>query len=570
MPLPVCLAVLPCCGPNDAAMAFREVGVHEVREVLRLWLRGEGLRSIERLAVVDRKTVRRYLDVAQGCGLARDGGERQLCDELLASVVERVRPHRTDGHGRAWAVCVAEHEQLETWLVKSGLTVVKAHELLVRRGVVVPERTLHRYALEVLGVGRSARGRSTVRVADGVPGGELQVDFGRMGLVFDAEAERNRVCHALIFTACYSRHCFVYLTFTQTLTAVIAGFEAAWAFFGGVFATVIPDNMSTVVDRAHATEPRLNEGFVEYAQARGFLIDPARVRHPQDKPRVERTVPFVRNSFFAGETFIDLADAQRRAVAWCSGRAGMRIHGTHQCRPAELFTLEEAGRLLPAPSGVYDLPIYATAKVARDHHIEIGKALYSVPGALIGQHVAVRADRALVRISHRGVVVKVHPRGKPGSRVTDPADLPAERTAYALRDLDHLQHLAAGHGPAIGAYAAAVLEHPLPWTKMRQVYALLGLVKRWGPERVNSACVRALEAEAISVPLIGRMLERATESTPAEPGTPAAATPAGGSASRVITGRFARDPAEFTTTARPRPQRRAPRGAQQVPDGGAA
>jgi hypothetical protein len=362
--------------------------------------------------------------------------------------------------------------------------------------------------------------------------------------LFDVDTERRRVCHALIFTAVYSRHCFVWLTFTQTLASVITGFEAAWVFFGGVFKVVIPDNMGTVVDHAHATDARLNEAFTEYAQARGFVIDPARVRSPQDKPRVERAVSFVRGSFFAGESFLDLADAQRHAETWCLTRAGMRIHGTHQCRPVELFRTEEAARLLPAPAGVYDLPIYATAKVHRDHHIEVAKALYSVPGDLIGQHVQVRADRQLVRVSHRGAVVKVHPRGKPGSRTTDPADLPTERTAYALRDLDHLQHLAAGHGPAIGAYAAAILTHPLPWTKMRQVYALLGLVKRWGPDRVEAACARALEAEAINVALIGRMLERATETTTirTEQGVPPI----------VVAGRFARDPAEFRTGARQR------------------
>jgi len=553
VPLPVCLAVNPESGPNDAAMAFREIRVFEVREVLRLWLRGEGLRSIERLAPVDRKTARRYVEAAEAVGLVRDAGEQQLCDELVAQVVERVRPHRADGHGRAWAACVAAHEQLEAWLIKDGLTVVKAGELLARSGVVVPERTLHRYALEVVGVGRCAR-RSTVRVADGEPGGEVQVDFGRMGLVFDAEVDRNRVCHALIFTAVFSRHCFLWLTFTQTLTSVIEGFEAAWRFFGGVFRVVIPDNMRTVVDVAHATEPRLNEAFVEYAQARRFVIDPARVRSPQDKPRVERSVSFVRNSFFAGETFVDLADAQRRAETWCLTRAGMRIHGSHQCRPVELFRAEEADRLLPAPAVVYDLPIYATAKVHRDHHIEVGKALYSVPGNLIGQQVRVRADRQLVRVTHRGVVVKVHPRGKPGSRTTDPADLPAERTAYAMRDLEHLQRLASEHGAAIGAYAAALLEHPLPWTKMRQVYALLGLVKRWGAERVEAACSRALEVEAINVALIGRMLDRATENTTTEANGDAPTT--------VVAARFARDPAEFRTGARrSRPQDDADGGA---------
>ncbi len=523
-------------------MAFREVRVFEVREVLRLWLRGEGLRAISRLAGMDRKTVRRYIDAAEGLGLDRSGDEEQLTDLLLGQVVERVRPHRTDGRGQARRLLDAHRDQLEVWLDKDkgGLTVVKAHELLERRGVIVPERTLHRYALEELGVGRSARG-STVRIADGEPGDELQVDFGKLGRLLDHDSGKQRDLWALVFTPAVSRFTFVWLTHRQTTDDVIAGFEAAWAFFGGVFATVIPDNMKTIVDGADAIEPRLNQAFVEYAQARGFVIDPARVRSPQDKPRVERVVPYVRNNFFAGETFIDLADAQRRAEVWCRERAGMRIHGTTQVRPAEHFRLEEQPALGAAPTAPYDLPIYATAKVHRDHHIEVAKALYSIPGNLIGSRVDVRADRELVRVFSRGQLVKVHPRQAPGGRSTDPEDLPSERTIYAMRDLDKLQRLAAGHGPAIGAYATALLDVPLPWTKMRQVYALLGLVKKWGPERVNAACERALDAEAINVGLIGRMLERGTENgdAPAPPASPGT----------VVTPRFARDNSHFAVRA---------------------
>jgi hypothetical protein len=382
-----------------------------------------------------------------------------------------------------------------------------------------------------------------VRVADGEPGSELQVDFGRMGLVPDPVSGRRRVCWALIFTAVYSRHCFVWLTFRQTTEAVIEGFEAAWRFFGGVFAVVIPDNMATVVDKADALEPRFNRAFVEYAQARGFVIDPARVRKPTDKPRVERVVPFTRGSMFAGETFLDLADAQRHAEEWCRTRAGLRTHGTTQCRPAELFALEEQPLLLSAPATPYDVPVYATPKVHRDHHVEVAKALYSVPGNLIGCRVDARADRQLVRIFHRGQLVKMHPRKAPGGRSTDPADLPAHKTTYALRDIEHLGRMAASHGPAIGAYAAALLDSPLPWTKMRQVYALLGLVKRWGPGRVEAACSRALDAEAISVPLIGRMIERATETATPTPSAPPNAKPA----------RFARHPSHFATTRRHAP-----------------
>jgi transposase len=201
-------------------MAFREVRVFEVREVLRLWLAGKGLRSVERLSQVDRKTVRRYVAAAEQLGLDRDGDEDQLTDVFVGLVVEAVRPHRSDGHGEGWRLLAARHDEVEAW-VDADLTGVKIHELLERRGVLVPLRTVQRYVLEVCG---RSRGRGpTVRIADGEPGDELQVDFGRMGFIVDPETGRRRVVQALIFSACYSRHCFAWLTFRQTTEAVIEG-----------------------------------------------------------------------------------------------------------------------------------------------------------------------------------------------------------------------------------------------------------------------------------------------------------------------------------------------------------
>ena len=534
-------------------MAFREVRVFEVREVLRLWLANEGYRSVERLCQVDRKTVRRYVEAAVALGLDRDGGQDQLSDEFIGQVVEAVRPHRVDGHGAAWRVLSCHHHQIATW-VNEELTAVKIHELLERRGIKVPLRTVQRYVAEVCG---RTRGQGpTVRIVDGEPGDECQVDFGRLGMLFDAETGRQRVVWALLFTACYSRHQFLWLTHRQTTGAVIEGFEAAWGFFGGVFRTVVPDNMPAIVEDPDAIEPRLNQAFVEYAQARGFRVDPTRVRHPKDKPRVERAVPFARQSFFAGEHFIDLPDAQRRAEEWCRGRAGLRVHGTTQCRPADVFAAEELPRLLPAPSEPYDLPHYSRPKVHRDHHVEVAKALYSVPGNLIGSRVDARADRSLVRIFHRGQLVKVHPRMAPGRRSTDPADLPSEKTAYAMRDLNLLQRMAAGHGEAVGAYGAALLDTPLPWTKMRQVYALLGLAKKWGDERVDAACRSALDHEVVNVGLIGRMLERGTEGTAAPPSLPGTVVPA----------RFARDPGHFTLRAQDGREERVEPGPPRDPE----
>lgn len=521
-------------------MAYREVSMVSVREILRLWLRGHPVREIGRLTGTDRKTVARYVEAARGVGLQQGSSEAQVTDELLGSVVEAVRPARTFGRGAAWVRLEGERD----WLgkqIEAGLRLTKMHELLERRGVAVPYRTLHRYCATELGYGRR---RSTVPVADCEPGSELQIDFGRLGLVPDPPGGKRRVCHALILTAVYSRHMFVYPTHSQGLEAVIEGCERAWEFFGGVFAVVIPDNMKAIVSEADAVAPKLSDAFTEYAQSRGFEVDPARIRAPTDKARVERSVSYVRGSFFAGETFTDLTDVQERAAAWCSERAGLRVHGTTQRRPREVFEAEERPRLAPAPEGPYDLPLYASCKVHRDHHIQVACALYSVPGALIGRRVSVRADSRLVRISYQGRLVKVHPRVPRGRWSTDPADLPSEKSTYALRDIGRLQRTAAAHGEAIGVYAARLLDGPLPWTRMRRAYRLLGLVRRFGAARVEAACAQALALDVVDVTRIARMLDHALEAS-----APAPPRPAG----NVVQLRFARDPSEFRSSKRKDP-----------------
>ena len=361
-------------------MVFREVSVIEIREVLRAWLAGKGLRKVGGQAGVDRKTARNYVNAALAAGLVRDGGEEQF-DRRAGGAGWWPRSARrgrraTAPGGRRWR---AEHAQIVEWVGKEGLTVVKIGDLLARRGVLAGGAP---YAAPVL---RGAhRLPWPLRAGDGArrrrgAGRGVPDRFRPDGMVFDSATGRRRVVHALIFTAVYSRHMFVSLTFAQTLEAVIDGCEAAWRFFGGVFKVLVPDNMSTIVAQADWVNPGFTVGWFEYAQARGFATDPARVAHPQDKPRVERMVQYVRENFFAGEEFVDLADAQARAETWCAHKAGQRIHGTICARPAVVFTEQEAAALLPGPPNPYPVPVYAEVNVHRDYHVQIAKALSSLP-----------------------------------------------------------------------------------------------------------------------------------------------------------------------------------------------
>jgi transposase len=125
---------------------------------------------------------------------------------------------------------------------------------------------------------------------------------------------KRRRFRAWIFTSVYSRHRFVYPCFAETTKSAIEACEAAWAFFGGVFAVVIPDNTKTIVTKADPVRPLINETFLEYAQARGFTVDPTRKGRPKDKARVERSVPTVREDCFRGEKLRTIEDCAQRAL----------------------------------------------------------------------------------------------------------------------------------------------------------------------------------------------------------------------------------------------------------------
>jgi len=228
---------------------------------------------------------------------------------------------------------------------------------------------------------------------------------------------------------------------------------------------------------------------------------------PKDKARVERAVQTVRDDCFGGEHVYDVEQARAHARHWCAAEYGMRRHTRTQRMPLEHFDAEEKPVLQPAPTEPYDVPLWCEPKVARDQHAQVDKALYSLPTRFVGKKLRARADRALVRFYDGHTLVKTHPRKEPGGRSTDRHDFPVEKTAYALRDVAFLERQAYEQGDAVGRFAHALLDSPLPWTRMRRVYALIALARRYGNQRVDEACAIALKAEMHDVDRLARMLK---------------------------------------------------------------
>ena len=513
-------------------MAYREVSVIQTREILRRWMAGESARSIHRHIGIDRRTIQRYIDAAELEGLARKSHPSALNDTLIAAVKARIRPGNPKAEkGAARRLCEQQRGYIAEQLA-DGVPITKLRVLLARkRGAEVPYRTLARFVREL-----RAPPDPTVRLDDPAPGQEVQADFGVMGIV--RWGGQKRRLWALVFTAVVSRHVFVWLTLRQTTEAFIEGCEAAWRHFGGIFPVMISDNASALVSEAHPLNPRLNDAFLAYCQARGFVFDAARKRHAKDKARVERGVPYVRQSFFAGETFIDLADAQRAAVEWCRD-AGERVHGTTRRRPFEAFVAEERDLLQPPPVTPYDPPVFSEPKARRDGHVQVQNALYSVPEGNIGRTIKARATRELVVLSTReGQPLRTHPRQQPGGRSTHDDDIPLAQRAYAKRDVEVFRRQAAAVGPSVAAYVERLLENPLPMNRMRHLYRFGGLIRRYGAA-VDEVCRRALEFDVVDVFRVARMLEEAVDSHPPPDGPPPVAA--------VLRPRFARPVDHFAT-----------------------
>jgi transposase len=486
-------------------MAYREHGMWEVLDVLRRHGRGERNSVIAAATGRTRKTVRRYVATAQALGWTPESGEP---DEALASrVLSRLRPGKKDASPSELEQLLEPHrDRIVAWL-RGGegerpLKLTKVHALLRREKVEVPYSSLHRFAQRHCGFGVR---HVTVHMADVAPGELAEVDFGRLGYLAD-ESGARRALYALIVTLVHSRHQYVHVTRSQKLADLIGGIEAAWEFFGGVTARVVIDNLRDAVTKPDRYDPVFQRTFEEYAHHRGFVIDAAVVRQATGKPHVERNVQYVRESFFRGEQWLNTEHVRREAVRWCLTVAGTRTHGTTERAPLAVFEEIEHVALRPLVGERFDVPAWAECVVHPDHHIQFLKSFYSVPTAYVGKDVTVRGDGRLVRIYHKGQLIKTHARKSPGQWSTDYEDYPKELSVYAMRDANRAKAEACGVGESVGRFVELLLAGVFPWAKLRQAQKLMRLVQRYGSKRVDAACRRALAFDLIDVRRVERIV----------------------------------------------------------------
>jgi transposase len=470
-------------------MVRRSFTVRDIAEILTHWQAGRPLRQIARSLGVDRNTVRKYVDLAVRLGY-RPGEVRFSLQEWSAIVAEHApelaEPAR---HSLVFAEIRRYHEAIVAGLQANTASTVW-QRLRDEQGLQASQRSFHRY-IERYVPDHLPRAQATVRRDDPPPGQEAQVDFGYLGLWPDPKLGKARKLWAFVMILSYSRHMFVYVVTRLDQSAWLQAHVAAFAFFAGAPDILVIDNLTPGVLHPDLYDPKLNRGYAELAAHYGVLIDPCRVAHPKDKPRVERPMRYIRDSFFAGRTFGNLDEINQAAAKWCLSVAGERLHRTTRQRPLDLFLREEAAALHALPAQPFELVTWTQGKVARDCHVQIGRILYSVPYRYIGQTLAVRVSSRTVEFYLDQELVKTHLRSPDGRRQTDWNDYPPEKAQFFRRNPDWCRAQAGRLGPAVAHVVEALLaQHALHF--LRQCQGIIRLAERYGPGRLNAACQLAL------------------------------------------------------------------------------
>jgi transposase len=461
--------------------------MNEIVEIIYHWHQGSTIKGIQRSLKFARKTIRNYIHMAQQLGVRREQpfpDEQELIRGLRSlsrapSLYETPAMDSID-------LC---RDQISQWLEDDDITAKQIWRLLrEEHALSVGYSTVKRYLKREFATGAPT---ITVRI-ETPPGQQAQVDFGYAGLMYDPVKEKNRRAWAFIMTLSYSRHRFVRFVFRMDAPTWIDCHIRAFQHFEGVPATIVLDNLKPGVIKADIYDPTLNRAYADLERHYGFVADPAKVRSPQMKGKVERMVPVVRQHLLAGRFFRDITEANQRALSWSRNEIGQEIHGTTKRKPYQVFLEEEKSTLKALPAEPFEIPLWKECTVHPDHHVVFDRAYYSLPTRYIGRKVWVRGTHTLVRIFSHYELIKTHRRARyPGERVTDLGDYPPEKLAYLMATPSYVRRKAAEYGPFTEKLIRTILaDHAM--RNLRKAQGILRLAEKHGHQEMERACERAL------------------------------------------------------------------------------
>ncbi|MEX2656047.1 MAG: IS21 family transposase [Balneolales bacterium] len=479
-------------------MGYNPQSLMDIYEIIRRWHAKESISGIANKLNRDRKTVRHYIRSAQKLGLSQNEplpDPALLLEQLHGLVpsvdrvkpaVEQFEPYKDDILSlinapdpmtlkSIWKVLCERHEHLTASY--------SAFKRLVRRWKPEGHRPTWRYETP--------------------PGQQIQIDYGKVGLLIDPQTRTRRTVYAFIGTLSWSRYKFIEFVFSQNQRSFVGSHLRMFDFFGGAGKTLLIDCLKSGVLKADLYDPQLNPLYRMMAEHYGCFIDPARPGQARDKGKVERVVPTARDLFkrlCALDPQLTLNKANERAGHWCRFENGLSIHGTTGEKPYERFSGHEQSVLMALPENRFTLDHWKKVTVHVDQYVQFEKAHYAVSRGYVGHRLWLRAtDTQIELYNEKFALVKTHSRGyRPGLRIQDPEDFPdniqAMMNHYSVKNqLERAREI----GPYTHDYLSELLR-PHAMQNLRKALGILRFADTHDHQLMEAASRRALAKQVFT------------------------------------------------------------------------
>jgi transposase len=353
--------------------------------------------------------------------------------------------------------------------------------------------------------------KPTMRQAH-VAGEKMFVDYaGTTAEVIDPLTGEIHAVQVFVATLGASSYSYAEATWTQSLADWIGAHTRAFAYFGGVPAQVVPDNLKSGVVKACLYDPEINRTYADMARHYATAIVPARPRKPRDKAKVEVAVQVVERWVLARlrkRRFFSLAELNQ-AMAELLQDLNARVTRHLGASRRQLFEELDQPALKPLPAAPYEYAEWKERKAGLDYHVEVAKHYYSVPHALAKEKLWARITDRTVEVFHKGKRVAAHLRASGNRRhTTTPEHMPSSHRRHAGWTHERICNQASATGPNTAALVAIILKsRPHPEQGFRSCIGILRLAKTHGSDRLEAACERALEIGAHSYSSLNSILK---------------------------------------------------------------
>ena len=484
------------------------ISVRRLKELLRLKAAGLSFRQMSAATGLSLGAVSKYLKAADAAGLAWPlpaGLDDTTLERQLAGAPPTLPSRRTPPD---YALV---HQELKRKGVTLQLLWEEYRDAHAGEAYGYTQFTVH-YREWAATLKRSMRQLHRA-------GEKLFVDFaGQTVPITDPHSGEIRPAQIFVAVLGASNYAYAEAVASQKLADWIGAHVRTFHHLGGVTDIVVPDNPKAGVNRACRYEPELNRSYQEMAAHYGVVVIPARPHHPKDKAKVEVGVQVVERWLLARlrkRRFFSLAElnaAIAELLPSLNERPFKKLPG---CRRTAFEQIDRPA-LKALPAAPYEFAEWKTARVSIDYHVEVDGHYYSVPHALVKKQVDVRASATTIECFVGGRRVASHVRSpKRGAHSTDAAHMPASHRAHAQWSPGRLLNWGLSIGPSTRDVVRHLLEaKPHPEQGYRACLGILALEKRFGRDRLEAACRRALTTGAPSYRSVRSILINGLDQAP--------------------------------------------------------